>query len=247
MKMMIALIVIVALVGKTMAGTVPSTVETLIDHLDESETLNAEQLLAKFDEIDLDLFERDVAVSEYVAGILYKTADKEQTNLLKDLTVAKLIEQNTVQLADCNHESFKQRIKLIDSIEQSNQREVMAKVVFGLNVYALRCLHLATYYCLRNVKLITKQEVVDKKFMAELMNLKNQLTRIFYSADVSNPWWSINLHQFHEDHHPRPYHSDEANCDQSHLNLFKSVYPIGSYEDLGNAGDGTTSAPIESD
>lgn len=183
MKMMIVLIVIVAFVGHTLAGPAPFDMETLIDHSDESETLSKEQLIAKFDEIDLDSVDRDASVSGHVAELLYETADKVQTAVFNGVTVAELIKQNTIRLTDCNQEGFKQRTELVDSMEPSNEQVAGAKVVFGLNVYALRCLHLAADYCLRNQELVIKQGVSDDKFMADL--------KIAQSMDSKRPEDSI--------------------------------------------------------
>lgn len=171
MKIMIVLVVIVALANQAMARTVPFS-DSLVDHLDASETLSTRQLLAWFEEFDLDLIEDDLdnyVMSEYVADLLYATADKARTAVFNGVTVAKLIEQNTIQLTDCNLEGFKQRAELINSIEPTYQEEARTGVVYGLNVYALRCLHLATDYCLSNEELVIKQGVSDEKFMAGLM------------------------------------------------------------------------------
>lgn len=164
----ISLIVIVAvLVGQT-GATVQNfrEVSSLVPHPEPKDELSKEQLIDQLNELKWRDRARTTAVSLLVANVLYRTRDKDFTEVIGNITVADLIVANNFHLLDdCSKQAFKKRNSLWESLPRV---PFSGKVPFAVKVYLLRCLHLASYHCLDHWNQIVEAKINTDSWMRAL-------------------------------------------------------------------------------
>lgn len=165
------LIVVVGLVlaGQTKAEDSAHTVlledGTFIAHPEASKELARDQLLEKLNEIN---HSHSGGISDLVADLLYRSDDKENTIVFKDVTVAELIAQNELQSLElgCSLKSLRRRAKLFRRTTPSEFVDddgdlIFNNTEFAVNVYVMTLLQKTADYCLDRWDDVTAKRIMD--------------------------------------------------------------------------------------
>lgn len=165
-RLTVITIVGLALAGQTMVLSQLQPDGTFIAHPEPTEAINRKELVLKLNDISTN-DNREVLVSEQVTKLLYSVAAKESTQVVAGVFVDELIEQNTFNsLADCSTMALKRRVDMFDQTIPPPRSDT--SLHFAINVYVLRCLHLATEFCLKNRQQIITENIHDAKWMKNL-------------------------------------------------------------------------------
>lgn len=161
------LILVISVVSavQTIAAGAPDY-GSLIEHPEPTEELSKQQLVNKLNELRWANKNRPVPVSAYVADLLYRAKDKIFTEAIQNVTVAELIGANNFYpLPDCSQKALKRRAHLWRKTPQETDSE---GATFGVEVYLLRCIHLAAQYCLEHRDQVISEKINDKLWLDRL-------------------------------------------------------------------------------
>lgn len=145
-SLLLAIIGSILLVGKAIAKEVIDD-GTLIDHPPARNILSGNQLLEILKTFDYHL-SPSMNTCEEVAYFLYITKAKSHTKVVGGVTVSKLIDLNHIQLTDCKQSVLRERADVVSRTAPTRWYD--RGVTHWINVYALKCLHLAAGYCVEH-------------------------------------------------------------------------------------------------
>lgn len=153
MRLTLSLIVMAALVKQTIAVQLQPD-GTLVNHPPQTLELDNADLVARLSGMKYVEDDQGTPIPEQVAGLLYTAKDK--STMLNGVSVEELIDLNSFHLLDdCSQDALEERVA--SYMKAVSKRPTTSGIDFAIHMYALKCLHLATGYCLEH-----KQEVISK-------------------------------------------------------------------------------------